>query len=44
MLNLLFDWLKSLGLDIPGAGLLNYLSFRAMAARANSPSSAPWWV
>ena len=32
MLNLLFDWLKSLGLDIPGAGLLNYLSFRAMAA------------
>ena len=32
MLNLLFDWLKSLGLHIPGAGLMNYLSFRAMAA------------
>lgn len=28
----LIDWLESLGLNIPGAGLMNYLSFRAMAA------------
>ena len=32
MLNHLVDWLQSLGLDIPGAGLFNYLSFRAMLA------------
>ena len=32
MLNHLIDWLTSLGLDIPGAGLFNYLSFRAMLA------------
>ena len=32
MLNHLVEWLQSLGLHIPGAGLLNYLSFRAMAA------------
>ena len=32
MLNHLADWLQSLGLHIPGAGLFNYLSFRAMLA------------
>ena len=32
MLNHLIEWLTSLGLDIPGAGLVNYLSFRAMLA------------
>ena len=32
MLNHLVDWLQSLGLDIPGAGLFKYLSFRAMLA------------
>lgn len=32
MLYHLFDWLDSLGLDIPGAGLMHYLSFRAMLA------------
>lgn len=32
MLYHLFDWLEALGLNIPGAGLVNYLSFRAMAA------------
>ncbi len=32
MLNHLIEWLTSLGLDIPGAGLINYLSFRAMLA------------
>ena len=32
MLNHLLDWLKELGLHIPGAGLFNYLSFRAMMA------------
>ena len=32
MLNHLVDWLQNLGLDIPGAGLFNYLSFRAMLA------------
>ena len=32
MLNHLIDWLESLGLHIPGAGLFNYLSFRAMLA------------
>ena len=32
MLNHLVDWLQSLGLHIPGAGLFNYLSFRAMLA------------
>lgn len=28
----LLDWLYSLGLDIPGSGLMHYLSFRAMLA------------
>lgn len=28
----LVEWLKTLGLDFPGAGLMNYLSFRAMLA------------
>lgn len=28
----LLDWLESLGLDIPGAGLMHYISFRAMLA------------
>ena len=28
----LFEWLSSLGIDIPGAGLMHYLSFRAMLA------------
>ena len=28
----LFQYLNSLGLDFPGIGLMNYLSFRAMAA------------
>jgi len=28
----LIEWLKNLGLDFPGAGLMNYLSFRAMLA------------
>ena len=28
----LINWLSSLGLDIPGAGLMKYLSFRAMLA------------
>ena len=32
MLYHLFDWLSSLGLDFPGAGLMHYLSFRAMLA------------
>ena len=32
MLNHLIDWLEALGVHIPGAGLMNYLSFRAMAA------------
>ena len=32
MLNHLVDWLVSLGLDFPGAGLFGYLSFRAMLA------------
>ena len=32
MLNHLVEWLQSLGLHIPGAGLFNYLSFRAMLA------------
>ena len=32
MLNHLVEWLQSLGLHIPGAGLINYLSFRAMLA------------
>jgi len=32
MLYHLIDWLVGLGLNIPGAGLVNYLSFRAMAA------------
>ena len=32
MLNHLADWLQSLGLHIPGAGLFHYLSFRAMLA------------
>ncbi len=32
MLNHLLDWLKELGLHIPGAGLFHYLSFRAMLA------------
>ena len=32
MLYHLFDWLGSLGIDIPGAGLMHYLSFRAMLA------------
>ena len=32
MLNLFIEWLESLGIHIPGAGLINYLSFRAMAA------------
>jgi len=28
----LIDWLESLGIDIPGSGLIHYLSFRAMLA------------
>lgn len=32
MLYHLTEWLKSLGLDIPGLGLMHYLSFRAMLA------------
>ena len=32
MLNHLVDWLVSLGVDFPGAGLFGYLSFRAMLA------------
>jgi len=32
MLYHLTDWLKSLGLDWPGMGLMHYLSFRAMLA------------
>ncbi len=32
MLNHLADWLQSLGLHIPGAGLFHFLSFRAMLA------------
>ena len=32
MLNHLVEWLQSLGLHIPGAGLFTYLSFRAMLA------------
>lgn len=32
MLYHLVEWLTSLGLDIPGAGLMHYLSFRAMLA------------
>ena len=32
MLYHLINWLSSLGIDIPGAGLVNYLSFRAMLA------------
>lgn len=32
MLYHLIDWLQRLGLDIPGAGLVHFLSFRAMLA------------
>ena len=32
MLNHFVEWLQNLGLHIPGAGLFNYLSFRAMLA------------
>ena len=32
MLYHLTQWLENLGIEIPGAGLMNYLSFRAMAA------------
>ena len=32
MLYHLIDWLEGLGLDIPGTGLMHYLSFRAMLA------------
>ncbi len=32
MLYHLTEWLKSLGIDIPGLGLMHYLSFRAMLA------------
>jgi len=32
MLYHLINWLESFGLDIPGAGLMHYLSFRAMLA------------
>lgn len=32
MLYHLIDWLKDLGLHIPGMGLMNYLSFRALLA------------
>ncbi|MCR5351852.1 MAG: phospho-N-acetylmuramoyl-pentapeptide-transferase [Bacteroidales bacterium] len=32
MLNHLVDWLESLGMHIPGAGLFHFLSFRAMLA------------
>ncbi len=32
----LYEWFKSLGIDIPGQGLLGYLSFRAMAASVTS--------
>ncbi|MBO4455567.1 MAG: phospho-N-acetylmuramoyl-pentapeptide-transferase [Bacteroidales bacterium] len=32
MLYHLVDWLKSLGIDFPGMGLMHYLSFRAMLA------------
>ena len=32
MLYHLVDWLRSLGLDFPGMGLMHYLSFRAMLA------------
>ena len=32
MLNHLVDWLEALGVHLPGAGLMHYLSFRAMMA------------
>ena len=32
MIYLLFQYLKSIGIDFPGMGLMNYLSFRAMMA------------
>ena len=32
MLYHLIEWLEGMGMNIPGAGLMNYLSFRAMAA------------
>lgn len=32
MLYHLVEWLKELGIDLPGAGLMGYLSFRAMLA------------
>ena len=32
MLYHLAEWLKSLGLEIPGLGLMSFLSFRAMLA------------
>ena len=32
MLYHLIDWLASLGIDVPGMGLMHYLSFRAMLA------------
>jgi len=38
----LFEWLESLGLDIPGAGLMNYLSFRAMLAAVIGLVLALW--
>ena len=38
----LFNWLESLGIDIPGAGLMQYLSFRAMLAGVISLVIALW--
>ena len=32
MIYLLFQYLESIGIDFPGMGLMNYLSFRAMMA------------
>ena len=38
----LFNWLENLGYDIPGAGLMQYLSFRAMLAAVISLVIALW--
>ena len=38
----LFNWLENLGYDIPGAGLMQYLSFRARLAAVISLVIALW--
>ena len=42
MLYHISQWLTDLGLDIPGIRLMNYISFRAMAAAIISMLIAFW--